>query len=88
MEIYQRMEKMIGKTLPLYQSAEGEVSPTLMERVSEAQRFAKMVNSCMIDSSGTNYCISTGNDNTGKKNKKVTPVDLDVHNMIVVLCYF
>ncbi|XP_074647196.1 putative ATP-dependent RNA helicase DDX47 [Tubulanus polymorphus] len=40
-ELYQRIEHLIGKTLPLYDTNEEEVM-LLMERVSEAQRIAKM----------------------------------------------
>lgn len=42
MELYQRIEHLIGKTLPLYKTEEQEVM-LLMERVTEAQRFAKLV---------------------------------------------
>lgn len=41
-ELYQRIEQLIGKKLPLYRTVEEEVL-ALMERVSEAQRHAKMV---------------------------------------------
>lgn len=40
-ELYQRIEHLIGKQLPLYKTEEQEVM-LLMERVSEAQRHAKM----------------------------------------------
>ncbi|XP_062589717.1 uncharacterized protein LOC134251342 [Saccostrea cucullata] len=40
-ELYQRIEHLIGKKLPLYKTEEEEVMQ-LMERVTEAQRFAKM----------------------------------------------
>ncbi|XP_052770209.1 probable ATP-dependent RNA helicase DDX47 [Mya arenaria] len=40
-ELYQRIEHLIGKQLPLYNTEEQEVM-LLMERVSEAQRHAKM----------------------------------------------
>lgn len=40
-ELYQRIEQLIGKKLPLYPTVEEEVM-LLMERVTEAQRFAKM----------------------------------------------
>merc|ERR1711874_143455 len=40
-ELYQRIEHLIGKKLPLYQTEEQEVM-TLVERVAESQRFAKM----------------------------------------------
>ena len=41
-ELFQRIERLIGKRLPLYLTVEEEVM-ALMERVSEAQRHAKMV---------------------------------------------
>ena len=41
-ELFQRIEQLIGKRLPLYLTVEEEVM-ALMERVSEAQRHAKMV---------------------------------------------
>jgi ATP-dependent RNA helicase DDX47/RRP3 len=41
-ELYQRIEYLIGKQLPLYKTEEEEVM-VLQERVSEAQRVAKMV---------------------------------------------
>lgn len=44
-ELYQRIEQLIGKKLPCYPTVEDEVM-MLMERVTEAQRFAKMV-SCL-----------------------------------------
>ncbi|PIK61729.1 vasa-like gene-2 [Apostichopus japonicus] len=40
-ELYQRIEQLIEKKLPLYKTEESEVM-LLMERVSEAQRFAKV----------------------------------------------
>ncbi|XP_022916654.1 ATP-dependent RNA helicase DDX47 [Onthophagus taurus] len=40
-ELYQRIEELIGKKLPLYQSEEDEVM-ILQERVAEAQRIAKL----------------------------------------------
>ncbi|XP_037570792.1 probable ATP-dependent RNA helicase DDX47 [Dermacentor silvarum] len=40
-ELYQRIEHLIGKKLPLYETVEEEVM-ALVERVTEAQRFAKM----------------------------------------------
>jgi len=40
-ELYQRIEQLIGKKLPLYPTVEEEVM-VLVERVTEAQRFAKM----------------------------------------------
>ncbi|KAK3091511.1 hypothetical protein FSP39_020346 [Pinctada imbricata] len=47
-ELYQRIEHLIGKKLPLYKTEEQEVMQ-LMERVTEAQRYAKME---MSESSG------------------------------------
>ena len=41
-ELYQRIEQLIDKKLPLYPTVEEEVL-TLMERVTEAQRYARMV---------------------------------------------
>jgi len=41
-ELFQRIEQLIGKHLPLYLTVEEKVM-ALMERVSEAQRYAKMV---------------------------------------------
>jgi hypothetical protein len=41
-ELYQRIEQLIGKKLPLYPLVEEEVM-LLNERVTEAQRFARMV---------------------------------------------
>ena len=41
-ELYQRIEALISKKLPLYRTVEEEVL-ALMERVAEAQRHAKMV---------------------------------------------
>lgn len=40
-ELYQRIEHLIGKQLPLYKTEEDEVM-VLQERVAEAQRVAKM----------------------------------------------
>lgn len=41
-ELYQRIEQLISKQLPLYHTEEDEVM-LLQERVSEAQRIAKAV---------------------------------------------
>jgi ATP-dependent RNA helicase DDX47/RRP3 len=46
--LYQRIEQLIGKKLPLYPTVEEEVL-CLMERVSEAQRMARME----LESSGS-----------------------------------
>ena len=42
-EIYQRIEHMLGQQLPLYPTEESDVM-ALQERVADAQRLAKMVN--------------------------------------------
>ena len=41
-ELYQRIEQLIGKRLRLHHTIEEEVM-SLMERVTEAQRYARMV---------------------------------------------
>ena len=41
-ELYQRIEQLIDKKLPIYPTVEGEVL-SLMERVTEAKRIAIMV---------------------------------------------
>ena len=46
-ELYQRIEELIGKHLPLYKTEEQDVM-ILQERVAEAQRIIKMVN-CAIE---------------------------------------
>lgn len=43
-ELYQRIEQLISKQLPLYPTEEEEVM-VLQERVAEAQRIVKMVQS-------------------------------------------
>lgn len=42
MELFQRIETLIGKKLPAFPTQEDEVM-MLVERVSEAQRFARLV---------------------------------------------
>lgn len=51
-ELYQRIECLLGKKLGVYPTVEEEVL-ALMERVAEAQRFAHMVRLilCLHDSS-------------------------------------
>ena len=46
-ELYQRIEQLIGKKLPAHPMVEEEVM-LLVERVTEAQRHAKMVSSPLI----------------------------------------
>jgi len=41
-ELYQKIENLLGKKLPIYQIDEGDVM-CLQEKVAEAQRLAKMV---------------------------------------------
>lgn len=41
-ELFQRIESLIGKKLPAFPTQEEEVM-MLVERVSEAQRFARLV---------------------------------------------
>lgn len=55
MELYQRIEQLISKRLPLYHTVEEEVM-SLMERVTEAQRHARMVSMFRLFSS---LCLST-----------------------------
>lgn len=43
-ELFQRIESLIGKKLPAFPTQEEEVM-MLVERVSEAQRFARLVSS-------------------------------------------
>ena len=55
-ELFQRIEHLIGKKLPLYQTEEEEVM-MLMERVTEAQRYARMVRTLLSStSSSTHSC--------------------------------
>lgn len=46
-ELYQRIEHLIGKQLPLYKTEEDEVM-VLQERVAEAQRIAKLVRQIFV----------------------------------------
>ncbi|CAG9839661.1 unnamed protein product [Diabrotica balteata] len=50
-ELYQRIEQLIGKQLPLYKTEEDEVM-VLQERVAEAQRIAKMEMKDITDKKG------------------------------------
>ncbi|KAK5640842.1 hypothetical protein RI129_009389 [Pyrocoelia pectoralis] len=50
-ELYQRIEHLIGKQLPLYKIEEDEVM-ALQERVAESQRVAKMEMKDIIDKKG------------------------------------
>ena len=47
-ELYQRIEKLIGKKLPLHPMVDEEVM-LLVERVTEAQRYAKIVSEDLIE---------------------------------------
>lgn len=46
-ELYQRIEELISKKLPLYKTEEQEVM-VLQERVAEAERLAKLVSFSLI----------------------------------------
>lgn len=50
-ELYQRIEQLIGKQLPLFKTEEDEVM-ALQERVAEAQRIARMEIKDLTDKSG------------------------------------
>lgn len=50
-ELYQRIEQLIGKQLPLYKTEEDEVM-ALQERVAESQRIARMEMKDLTDKSG------------------------------------
>lgn len=50
-ELYQRIEQLIGKQLPLFKTEEDEVM-ALQERVAEAQRIARMEMKDLTDKSG------------------------------------
>lgn len=62
-EIYQRLESLIEKTLPLHPTERDEVM-ALMERVLEAQRLAKTVPLALgfPNSSPLSFLPSLGND--------------------------
>ena len=47
-ELYQRIEKLIGKKLPQHPMVDEEVM-LLVERVTEAQRYAKIVSEDLIE---------------------------------------
>ena len=47
-ELYQRIEKLIGKKLPRHPMVDEEVM-LLVERVTEAQRYAKIVSEDLIE---------------------------------------
>lgn len=66
-ELYQRIEQLLGKQLPLYKCEEDEVM-ALQERVAEAQRTAKLELKDLEDSKG--YKGSKGN-------KRAAPGDID-----------
>lgn len=51
-ELFQRIETLIGKKLPAFPTQEEEVM-MLVERVSEAQRFARLVSAPV----GGGFCL-------------------------------
>ena len=87
MEIYQRLETLIGKKLPLYPTEKEEVM-ALMERVSEAQRLAKTVSchspvlvmKCLV--------LHLGNVRVrgAKKEKTKTCVTYHTHILFMLVC--
>ncbi|XP_031352662.1 probable ATP-dependent RNA helicase DDX47 [Photinus pyralis] len=60
-ELYQRIEHLIGKQLPLYKVEEDEVM-VLQERVAEAQRVAKMEMKDIVDKKGKRKKGEDGDD--------------------------
>lgn len=62
-ELYQRIEQLIGKQLPLYKTEEDEVM-VLQERVAEAQRIARMEMKDSTDKSGKRKKKTDDDDDT------------------------
>lgn len=62
-ELYQRIEQLIGKQLPLYKTEEDEVM-ALQERVAEAQRIARMEMKDLTDKSGKRKKKADDDDDT------------------------
>ncbi|CAH1108497.1 unnamed protein product [Psylliodes chrysocephalus] len=60
-ELYQRIEQLIGKQLPLYKTEEDEVM-VLQERVAESQRIAKMEMKDLSDKKGGKRKKGGGDD--------------------------
>jgi ATP-dependent RNA helicase DDX47/RRP3 len=60
-ELYQRIEQLIGKQLPLYKTEEDEVM-VLQERVAESQRIAKMEMKDLGDKKGKRKRGDGGDD--------------------------
>ncbi|CAH0564646.1 unnamed protein product [Brassicogethes aeneus] len=60
-ELYQRIEQLIGKKLPLYKTEEEEVM-VLQERVAESQRMAKMEMKDLSDKKGGKRKKGGGDD--------------------------
>ena len=60
-ELYQRIELLIGKKLPLYKTEEDEVM-VLQERVAESQRIAKMEMKDLTDKKGKRKKGDDGDD--------------------------
>lgn len=61
--MYQRIEQLIGKQLPLYKTEEDEVM-VLQERVAEAQRIAKMEMKDLTDKKGKRKNVDGDDDDT------------------------
>merc|ERR1712080_639334 len=68
-ELYQRIEQLIDKKLPLHPTVEDEVM-LLVERVTEAQRYAKMELRDMQDSKKRNIDLDEEDEGGIKKFKK------------------
>ena len=77
-ELFQRIEHLIGKKLPLHPTIEEEVM-SLVERVSEAQRCAKMVSCKRFEVVKAIYILLTigikrsdGQKKTSSRNRRFT----------------
>merc|ERR1719318_1843463 len=78
-ELYQRIEQLIDKKLPLHPMVEDEVM-LLVERVTEAQRYAKMELRDMQDSKKRNIDLDEEEEEGGMKKFKKHKIGLDDGN--------
>jgi len=69
-EMYQKIEHLIGKKLPLYETVEQEVM-VLLERVAEAERLARIELSEMDDKSRKRKRESDDDDDEGDEEDKL-----------------
>ncbi|XP_033119042.1 probable ATP-dependent RNA helicase DDX47 [Anneissia japonica] len=67
-ELYQRIEQLIGKQLPLFKTEEEEVM-MLMERVNEAQRYAKIEMKEKEDKKGKRKNLDDSEETIGVKKR-------------------